>query len=119
MTRPSRTAERAPAPLSRPQIERALRRLPGWTASEDLTTLVRSYVFEQLEQAWAALGLFALGARISGRPWSVLFRHKEMTLLVGCLAAPQAAGTLTRRDFTLAHSIEAWLGPFGCGEVAP
>jgi pterin-4a-carbinolamine dehydratase len=118
MTRPS-TAGRAPAPLSRAQIERALRRLPGWAATDDRTTLVRSYVFDRLEPAWAALGLFALGARISGRPWSVLFRHKEMTVLLGCLPAPPAAGTLTRRDFTLAHSLEAWLGPFGVGEVAP
>lgn len=90
-------------PLSRKEIEDRLAELPGWSLTNDDTTLTRTYRLAHLPAAIFALHIAGIQAELD--------HHSDLTLgydtLTVAITTHAAGARLTEKDFTLAARIEA------------
>ncbi|HEY5835870.1 4a-hydroxytetrahydrobiopterin dehydratase [Streptomyces sp.] len=88
-------------PLSSQEIEARLSALPGWTVSDDGTTLRRTYRLPHLPAAIFALHIAGIQADLN--------HHSDLTLgydtLAVALTTHAAGRRLTQKDFDLATRI--------------
>lgn len=88
-------------PLSPQEIEARLTALPGWTVSDDGTTLHRTYRLPHLPAAIFALHIAGIQAELD--------HHSDLTLgydtLTLTLTTHAAGRRLTQKDFDLATRV--------------
>lgn len=88
------------------EIDAALARLPGWSRTEHRSAIVKTFLFQDFNQAWGFMSRVALIAeKMDHHPeWSNVWNRVEVTL------STHDAGGLSERDIKLATTIEALLG---------
>jgi 4a-hydroxytetrahydrobiopterin dehydratase len=90
-------------PLTGPEVEAALRELPGWSAAEHATRLTRRYAFADFRGAMRFVGALAdlANAEDHHPDFAVRWNVVEVT------SWTHVAGGLTDNDFILAARLDA------------
>ncbi len=90
----------APAKLTEPEIQEAVKSIPGWERNTD--SIVRLYKFNDFNEAMVFVNRTAgLAERADHHP-DILIRYNKVTLTL----STHSAGGLTKKDFQLAREID-------------
>ena len=86
--------------------DRAMAELNGWSATEGRDAIVKSYRFNDFNQAWGFMSRCALMAeRLDHHPeWFNVYNRVDVTL------STHDAGGVTERDIKLAHFMDRAAG---------
>jgi 4a-hydroxytetrahydrobiopterin dehydratase len=97
-------------PLAGPEVDAALRELPGWSATENATRLTRRYAFVDFREAMRFVDALAdlANAEDHHPDFAVRWNVVEVT------SWTHVAGGLTENDFILAARLDA-LAEAGAG----
>jgi 4a-hydroxytetrahydrobiopterin dehydratase len=95
-----------PKPLTGPEREAALQRLPAWRLSEKGDAIVRSFTFKDFNEAFGFMTRAALVAeKMDHHPdWSNSYKKVEVSL------STHSAGGLTGNDIALAEAMDRIAG---------
>ncbi|WP_274423155.1 4a-hydroxytetrahydrobiopterin dehydratase [Chelativorans sp. YIM 93263] len=92
--------------LDKPEIEKELAELQGWSASEDGTAIRRRFTFANFSEAFGFMARVALAAEKMGHhpDWSNVYKTVDISL------STHDAGGLTELDLKLARKIDKLAG---------